>query len=190
MARVLRAQEHLGEAEKMFREVLAGARSQFGEDHPHTLSVMFDLAGVLMARENLAGAEPLLRSVLVGRRSRFTDQHPVTIQAMYTLASCLCRDGAHPAAEALYDEARRIADESLPAGHYVAAVLEFNYGGCMIQAERFDEAESHLLEHFPAIERQLGADHHATLRARKRIVELYERWGKPEKADEYRAKNP
>jgi hypothetical protein len=50
------------------------------------------------------------------------------------------------------------------------------------------EAEALLLAAHHALAAQLGPDHRRTQRALGRIVELYNAWGKPAEAAEYRAR--
>jgi len=40
---------------------------------------------------------------------------------------------------------------------------------------------------YSLLKKQFGASHRRTVAALKRIIELYEAWGKPDKAEEYRA---
>ena len=55
--------EHVGEAEPLMREALAGRRSKLGDGHPETLMAMNNLAELLQKQGKLGEAEPLMRVV-------------------------------------------------------------------------------------------------------------------------------
>jgi len=55
---------------------------------------------------------------------------------------------------------------------------------------RYDEAEPLLLEAVTGRRLKLGDEHPHTLESLNNLIELYEAWGKPEKANEWRAKLP
>ncbi len=55
---------------------------------------------------------------------------------------------------------------------------------------RYDKAESLLLETLEDRCKVLGEEHPDTLGSLNNLIELYEAWGKPEKAEEWRAKLP
>ena len=56
--------------------------------------------------------------------------------------------------------------------------------------ERYDDAETALLEAHEILVASLGAEHPQTLKVLPNLVELYEAWGKPDKAAEWGAKLP
>ena len=64
------------------------------------------------------------------------------------------------------------------------------YGACLTGQQRHAEAETALLEAHEILTSGLGADHSETLKVTPNLVDLYEAWGKPEKAAEWRAKLP
>jgi hypothetical protein len=59
-------------------------------------------------------------------------------------------------------------------------------GGCLTAARRYGEAEPLLLESYPIIKASFGDAHPRTGVALKRIIDLYEGWGKRDKATQYR----
>jgi hypothetical protein len=59
MASLLLAQGKLAEAEAMNRDVLARCRETFGDDHPHTLMSLHNLAHALALQDKWPDAEPL-----------------------------------------------------------------------------------------------------------------------------------
>ena len=60
-------------------------------------------------------------------------------------------------------------------------------GGCLTVGQRYREAEPLLVESYPIIKAKTGERSRETRKALKRVLALYEAWGKPEKAARYRA---
>ncbi len=61
----------------------------------------------------------------------------------------------------------------------------------MLRAQgKLVEAEPYFREALQGRRRVLGTDHPDTLNTFKNLIELYDTWGKPEKAAEWRAKLP
>jgi tetratricopeptide (TPR) repeat protein len=54
----------------------------------------------------------------------------------------------------------------------------------------YDKAEELLLEAVKGRRRKLGDEHPHTSESWHNLIEIYEAWGKPEKAKEWRAKLP
>ncbi len=63
-------------------------------------------------------------------------------------------------------------------------------GACLTAAGRYEEAEPLLVRSYSLLRAELGETHRFTLDALQRIIDLYEAWGRPEQAAEYRAKEP
>jgi hypothetical protein len=55
---------------------------------------------------------------------------------------------------------------------------------------RYEEAEKLLLEAVKGRRLKLGDTHPHTIESMNNLIDLYEAWNKPEKADEWRAKLP
>ena len=55
---------------------------------------------------------------------------------------------------------------------------------------RHNQAETMVLGAFADCACELGPEHPHTLDSLKNLIDLYEAWGKPEKAEEWRAKLP
>ena len=85
-------------------------------------------------------------------------------------------------------ESLELRRRALPAGHWQIASSESCPRGCLTAAGRYREAEGLLLRAHAALAEALGETHERTLDARKRLVALYEAWGRPSKADRFRAR--
>jgi tetratricopeptide (TPR) repeat protein len=106
---------------------------------------------------------------------------------LYLLAEILVHNGKSEEAEPLLRECLQIRSES-DANDRLIAETESLLGGCLTALGRFEEAESLLLESYPRIESAEDKPHDLTRTACRRIIELYDARGDPEKANEWRAK--
>ena len=79
-----------------------------------------------------------------------------------------------------------IRERRKPPGHWKTAKTQSILGAALTGLERFEEAERLLLDSQPRIEMDRGNRHRRNREAIQRIINLYEAWGKPVKAAEWR----
>jgi tetratricopeptide (TPR) repeat protein len=123
-------------------------------------------------------------------RKLYGENHPMVGIVLNNLANLVQRKGDYDAAESLYREAIAVKRHTFPENHWDIATVKSLLGGCLIAARRYRDAEPLLLESYPPIAAQFGAAHNRSLVALRRIGDLYEAWGKPDQASEWRAKLP
>ncbi len=63
-----------------------------------------------------------------------------------------------------------------------------HYGRCLTALQRFEEAEEVLVTVYERHKALNGADREETRSALAALLDLYEAWGKPERAAEYRGR--
>jgi hypothetical protein len=94
-------------------------------------------------------------------------------------------------AEALLRECLAVPEE-IKDEAWVRSVTRSQLGGAMLGRKQYSEAEPLLLSGYEGMrteEARIPASRKSELReAAERVVQLYEAWGKPEKAAEWRAK--
>jgi len=73
-----------------------------------------------------------------------------------------------------------------PPGHWRIDEARVNVGVALVHAGRFADAERELLSVYQGLGVSRGTAAEETQLARKRLVELYERWGRPAEAQRYR----
>jgi hypothetical protein len=78
----------------------------------------------------------------------------------------------------------------LPAGHHLVANTQSLLGACLTAQNRFREPERLLLQGYEHLNEKFGTSHEKTIAGLQRLVNLYELWGKPEEAAEYRTPLP
>ncbi|MBL8747213.1 MAG: serine/threonine protein kinase [Phycisphaerae bacterium] len=178
-------QGRLDEAEVLAREVLEGSTEVFGAEHARTMMAVNSMAYILEDRGRLDEAEPLYRRALEIVRRTSGMAHPETFTPLNNLASILQRKGNLSESQRLFDELVRGAEAALTSDHYLTAVFKSNYGDCLREMKRFEEAEAQLLAAQATLSEKLGAGHARTVKNAGRLRKLYEEWGKSDKAAEW-----
>jgi len=177
-------------AESLFREALEMNRKLFGELHPEVAINLNNLALVVRDQSRYDEAESLLRQTLVMNRTIFGDEHPFIATVVNNLANVLQRKGDHAGAIPLYREAIAMKAKIFGGGHWEVATVESLLGGCLLTMKRYSEAEPLLLKSYPVIRSQFGPSHNRSVVALRRIIDLYEGWGRRDRAELYRAELP
>ncbi len=176
--------ERPAEAEKVYQQVLEARRRILGEENASTLTSMNRLAMLYHKQGRNEKAEPLFHQLLEFDRHRYGEEHSSTIGSMLNLASAWREMGKLDEAEALFTKALETAKRVLPAGDRMIANCQSGYGVCLTKLEQFPEAQEQLLAAYERIKGTIGEGEQRTL---KRLVELYEAWGKAEEAEKWRA---
>jgi serine/threonine-protein kinase len=172
-------------AEMLFREALGIWRKSLGNEHPHVAMGMYNLALVLYEQGDYAAAESLHQDALNLNRKMLGDTHSDVAMSMAGLAEAQCRQQKR--AEPLAREALAILRSALPGGHPYIAEAENIVGGCVAVSHRYAEAESLLLKTYPVVQTTMGEQSPEARKALERVVALYETWGKPAQAANYRS---
>ncbi|MCJ7691709.1 MAG: tetratricopeptide repeat protein, partial [Clostridiaceae bacterium] len=87
-------------------------------------------------------------------------------------------------------KAIEIQQKRLPDKHWRTALTKSGLGDCLTALERFQEAESLLLESYPLLKEKRGENDKFTLKALDRTIRLYKAWDKPNKVAEYKSLLP
>lgn len=179
---------HPERAESTYIETLRMRRELLGPEHPDYAWTMFNYADHLLRVERYPEAADWARQVLALRGKSLTDDHPAVATAMGLLGRALDRMDSLEAGGQWLRESWQLRQRTLPDGHYLIASAESILGEHFVLTGDYAAAEQHLL----AGERDLLAsrseDAPIMQDSRKRIVKLYEAWGKPDEAAAWRAK--
>ena len=190
MGTLLNAQGKLDEAEPYYREALEGGRRVLGDDHPDVMTWINNMGYQLYVQGKLDEAEPYWREALEGQRRVLGNDHPNTLASMGNLGDLYTTQGRPGEAEALLVAAVEGAGRSLPREHLITGVSIRKYGRCLAKLKRYDEAEAALLEAHEILTAAVGGEHVHTLKVNVNLVELYDAWGKPGEAADWRTKLP
>ena len=171
------------EAEPLYREALDLGRRLPGS----TLALattMNNLADLLASWQRCDEAAPLARAALEIRRGR-DPNHPRLASSLLVLGRSLAECGDAAGAQPLLRESLSLYGRRQPVNHLKIARAQSELGGCLIDLDRFEEAEELLLESFSRV-RDGGVRHPVLSReTRTRIINLYDAWGRPDAAAPY-----
>ena len=187
MARALGDQGRYGEAEKMYRKVLAVERRELGAEDPDTLATVIELAGTLLQRGKLAEAETMYREVLAAQQqecrwvsaSQFVhaelvddtcegsdeddDSPDDTLATTSKLANCLREQGKLVEAEGMLREVLAAQRRVLGAEGRDTLITAGFLAKCLSDRGRHAAAEKMQRELLAVQRRVLGAEHPRTL---------------------------
>ncbi len=139
------------------------ATSEFGPDHPTTLTTVNNLGNLHQDMGDPTAAEPLFRQTLEKRRRVLPPDDPETLTSINNLALVLQEQGRLDEAEPLFREALERRRRVLGDDHADTLVSMNNYAGLLVGLERHDEAEPIFRETLEAQRRMLGGGHPDTL---------------------------
>jgi tetratricopeptide (TPR) repeat protein len=128
----------------------------------------------------------LFREVTEIDRKTLGQEHPSVASKTNSLASVLVRKGDYKSAEELFHKAIAIQRKTFAEKSWEIATTKLLLGACLKEEKRYGEAESLMLEAFPIIEKSFGIGHPRAQAAVKRLIELYEAWGKPDRVAAYK----
>ncbi len=163
-------------------------RRVLGEEHPSTLVSMNNLALVYSRQGRYDEAEPLYLQTLEIRQRVLGEEHPDTLRSMNNLADLHHHQRRFDEAATLFEETVARARRAWPGRHWMTGVLLGNYGRTLTELQRYEDAETRLLEGHELILAGLGPNHWRTINQIESLANLYDVWGKPQQAAEWRAK--
>ncbi len=157
--------------------------------HADIGSALVSLSSCLQDKKQPREAEPFSReAVEIFRKSRPAG-HPDISTALAALGRNLTDLGSAKEAEPLLREALAIYQKSVPRGNWQTPATTSLLGGCLSAQGRHDEAEPLVVESYEKLQTTTGASLPIIRQAWDRIVQLYEAWGKKDKAEEWRSKS-
>jgi len=172
------------EAEGLFRDALARYRRLLGDAHPGTLRCAKNLSDLYLHQSRLAEAEELAVEVRNTRRERLGAEHPDTLESSVGLARILVARGRLEAALALGEEASEAAARTLGPDHPLALEARFTHAMALVALHRYAAAEAELVEVHRRARTTLGAGHPQTTETLGLLVDLYDAWQQPARAQQ------
>ncbi len=99
----------------------------------------------------------------------------------------LCEQKKFAEAERQFESFEELAGEALPEDSPILLTFRGRHGNCLTKMKKFDQAEPLLLDALSRSRASLGEDHPRVQSVITDIIALYDSWGKPAQAAEYRA---
>ena len=183
-------QGRLDAAGPLLTGALERHRRVLGDDHANTLKSMNNLALCYQNQGRYDEAESLYTELLERQHRVLGKEHTTTLVSMTNLARLYNAMNLYTQAEPLAASALESMRRVRGPGHMFTGAAAKNYGVCLTGLKRYDEAEAALLESYEIFVALLGAKNVRTIGTIEHLVNLYDAWGKPGKAAEYRALLP
>jgi serine/threonine protein kinase len=181
------------EAIEPYRRALSIQRAHEKQATVGALETKRELAEALVVVSELEEAEMLARDALHAFREGTTRRSIHIPWTMIILSEALVGGGTFGEAESLLRECLAML-ENWPMRAFYASALGGRarslLGQCLAAQGRYDEAGPLLLEGYAMLSDVAPMRRIQTRAARTRIIRLYEAWGQPEKAAEWRAESP
>ncbi len=185
---VLFIQHKYVEASDAYREAQSIARRSLGDSHPNIARYDRNLGQSLTAQGKYSEAETLMREALVIDRAALGNDHPSVALTLVFLSDTLTRAGRQREAEQVAREALTINIHRLGPDHPRTKDAQGALGIALAKQRRWPEAEELLLKYGALLESSKSDVEGDFDKVARLIVEMYEAWGKPEKAAEWRRK--
>ena len=179
------------EAEQLVLRVIEVQHRVLGDEHPNQLATISTLGHLYQRRGKITEARALYIKSLAGQRKVNGPSHLGTLNTMRLLGGLERDAGNYPQAEALLREAHAGFLKLRPE-FWARFEIEATLGASLSGQRKFAAAEPLLLSGYEGLERlkaSIPPVNKASLEhAGNWIVTLYDNWGQPEKAAEWRRK--
>lgn len=176
----------LDSAEPHLREALEIDRELFGGDHINVAIDLNNLGRLMLTKGDAAAArENIERAVLILRQH----DHPWLAVCLGNLGEAMMLQGANAEAERPLEEAVQIAISDLGERSLDASKIRIKYAACLMELDRFPEAEQQLLVVLENLESSVGSNHEEARKTVQLLADLYADTGRPEAAEEILARS-
>jgi len=179
------------QAEALFKQTLETQRRTLGPEHPWTIETLAGIASMYQRRGKYDAAEKFAAQTLAAKRRRSGSENPDTMDAAADLALAYQSQGKFAESEPLAREAVDFDRKKRP-DDWQRFHAESLLGASLAGQKKYAEAEPLLLEGYQAMaarKNRMGVpDLYHLDHAREWLVQLYEAWGKPGKAAEWKKK--
>jgi non-specific serine/threonine protein kinase/serine/threonine-protein kinase len=191
LAEVYGVEGKYAEAEELFSKTVAISRRVLGPEHPFTLFVLSGVGQMYQREGKYTLAETYAAQALAGRRHALGSQNAGTWASAGDLALAYLSEGKFAQSEPLVREALEFNRKEQP-DDWERFRVESLLGASLAGQKKYAEAEPLLVEGYEGLLARKDRIDVSKLRnldeALKRLGQLYEAWGKPEQAAEWRKK--
>jgi serine/threonine-protein kinase len=186
LANVLKLEDSLAVADSLVSESLRLMTALYDRPNVATGTARTNLGDIRRRQGHLVEAEAELSAAVAILRDALPSGHGELAAPLSLLGLVRCERGAAYEGEVPLREALGIRQRNLPPGHWLTHNLESALSVCLTRQGRYVESESLGVRGYDGLRERLGEDHPRTREAAARLVLLYERWGKPDRARLYR----
>jgi tetratricopeptide (TPR) repeat protein len=178
------------QAEPFLQEGLATFRQLLGEQHPSVAYAWTHMGQLHYLEGKYTEAEEEIRKALQFYEAALPKGHGALSSPLTVLGLILNKTGRSADAETNLREALEIRTRVVPKGNYLIAITQGALGECLTTEKKYTEAEPLLSESYATLKSVQSDQSPLTQEAARRLVTLYQAWGKPEEAARYQASLP
>jgi serine/threonine-protein kinase len=182
---VLMEKGELTEAERVLREAETLYRKLFDANFVAIYDNVRLQAQVLYLQGRHGEAEAKINQTLENYRRNSSPQYISYATALTVKGLILNKSGRADEAENILRSAVELRNQNLPKEHFMSALTKGALGDVLLNQKRFAEAEPLLLESYETLKLSQATENPRTLSAKRRLVELYTAWNKPEALAKY-----
>jgi len=175
-----------GPAEQHLRRALGIRQKILGDEAADSLESTRTLASLLRVQGKLDEADLILGQAVETSRRVLGQNHTETIAGLGELARLREAQGRLAEAVDLSRRSLELAQRVRFKDDWQMALYRQDYGRYLMRMRQFQQAEKPLLESLAGLRTIHGPDHQLSKKGAQLLVELYEAWGKPVQAAEYR----
>lgn len=186
LAGVLKARGNLNEATGLYRQLVKTRRRVQGDEHPYTLITINLLVELLAIEGKHEEAESLYKEVLDSRKRTLGEEHLDTLMVEFHLANVYRDQGRILDAEPIYRRVVEITEKTSTNDQWQVPAMRATWGACLLELERYAEAETQLRSAHTELARIAGEHHPVTMRAIEELAALYDAWDKDDQASQWR----
>jgi eukaryotic-like serine/threonine-protein kinase len=189
LADVYRNLGDYSKAAELFSEAVGASRKALGDEHPYTQQAMAGLAQTYESQQRYADADALFTKVLETQQRVSGVENPDTLQTRVSLSGVKLKRQEYIEAERLLRLALPVYQKTSPESWDRFDCQAF-LGASLAGQKKYSEAEPLLVAGFEGMSRtaQTPDQRSASEQAGQQIVRLYQDWGKPGDAAEWRSK--
>ena len=178
------------QADSLYRDVLERRAVLFGRTHPDYLFTEMNYAIFVCSLGRWSQAADMSREILAQRGKGLPESHPAVSTSLQTLGRCLDHLGRTDEGGRALEESMMLRRRYFGPGHWLAASSESLLGDHYRLTKEYARGERLMLEADATFAKALGPTHPTTLVNLRRLLALYEAWGRPEQAARVRARLP
>jgi serine/threonine-protein kinase len=186
LAGALEEQGRLEEVEDLYLEALRIFRAAFGEDHRDVGTALNNLAHLYRKQKRYEEAEQNFLEAVAVYRSTIGPDHVFVSIVLVNLVALLEERGDLLAAASHVRECRRIHDVVYPQRNIETERLRSVEGLVLAAEGDYAMAEPIVVGAYEWLCDEVGADDDRAREAGRRVIDVYERWGRPDAAEAYR----
>ncbi|KAK0122576.1 hypothetical protein ONS96_009617 [Cadophora gregata f. sp. sojae] len=175
--KILGRQGHYQRAEELCKVVLPRTTNQFREEHPKSVTLMYELATYLLNRGKYDEAEPLLRKCVAADIKNHGKEDIATLGSMNSLADLLVCQNRYKEADGILEEVMEVSMRVLGRDHDQTIRIIINKARILRKLGKHSDAEPILKENLEISIRALGIKHQTTLKVMNNLARCLEKMG-------------